>query len=352
MQHISEIPVEFDEDKVPQFEGTWGLGGAWNAGLLLGKRREVTPREHIWASELGKPLVDNWLALRGTPITNPPNARSLRKFKAGNLFEHYVRVILLTAGILQKSQERVEHQYEGLIKVTGRLDFEAGGVPDYERGRAELEALMLPEDMLEMGQHIIAFMQEKYPNGVEDKVVEVKSCSGRMFDRYVKLQGGKNHRQQLTHYLVGKNKRAGELIYLCRDSLRMLEVPVLNPSPDVDRYKAEVERITKAMQSDEQPAIEPLIIFDSDLGKFSKNWGVEYSNYLTMLYGFERPDLYDAHVKPSIGRFNRVIKRMKDGATMTKNNLEAIAEMRKWGFDPDIIVAEYDDTPDEEEAEG
>lgn len=144
--------------------------------------------------------------------------------------------------------------------------------------------------------------------------------------------------------------RAGELFYICRDDCRLLEVPVLNPSANVEEYKAEIERITVAMNSDTPPAIEKLIIFDEDAGKFSKNWGVEYSSYLTKLYGFERPDLYVEAVKPAVARFNRVMGRVKRNDKMTKLNLEALAEMKSWGYDPDALVDKFAGADDDSEA--
>lgn len=355
MEHIKtvlETVPELPEDVVETLEGTWGMGAIWNASLLQREERERIPRDYIWASELGKPLIDIYLNLAATPFTNKPNARSLRKFEAGNIWEWIVKLIMIKCGILVSHQERVEHQYEGMIKVSGKLDFIGGGKPDYEKGKAELEALMLPDVFLRAGRNMIAYFEEKYPNGLEEKLIEVKSSGAFMFEVHNKSKkGAKNHRMQSTHYLVGKNMRAGEILYVCRDDCRLLEVPVLNPSPNVDEYKAEIERISKAMESNTQPAIEDLIIFDDDAGKFSKNWGVEYSQYLTMLYGFERPDLYVEQVKPVVARFNRVMGRVKRSDKMTPKNLEALEEMKQHGFNPDALVDKFAGADEEEASE-
>ena len=65
----------------------WGFAEIWNASLLEKNDRELTARDKLWASELGKAPIDLWLKMRAIKPTNPPNARSLRKFEAGNVFE-------------------------------------------------------------------------------------------------------------------------------------------------------------------------------------------------------------------------------------------------------------------------
>lgn len=345
MEHIKDVlekVPEVPEDIVEQPDGTWGFGAVWNAGLLVREERERKPRDYVWASELDKSNVDIWLSMKGTEPSNRPNARSLRKFVAGDIWEWILMLMLLKAGILVETQERVEHQYEGLIKVTGKLDFDAGGKPDFEKGRKELEALMLPPQMKNIGANILRFLEEKYPDGLEQKIIEAKSRSVFMFEKDMKTKRGqKAHRMQLTHYLVGKNRRAGELFYICRDDCRLLEVPVLNPGANVDEYKKRIQELTVVAAMTEQPAIEPLVLFDEDEGKFSKNWRIEYSSYLTMLYGYERPDLYADEVKPMVARWNRVMGRVKKGEKMTPGNLEAIEEMKRWSFDPDALVDKF-----------
>src|SRR5258708_20285530 len=101
----------------------WGLATAWNASLIDTEERELKVRDNLWASELGKAPIDVWLKMHGTKPTNPPNARSLRKFEAGNVFEWIVSLILKRAGILRESQKWSSFQYPGLLKVTGKPHF-------------------------------------------------------------------------------------------------------------------------------------------------------------------------------------------------------------------------------------
>ena len=349
MDHIKDvleekvIPVQdFPEDIVETLPETWGVGAIWNKGLLVREERPRVARDYIWASELDKSNVDIWLAMRGTEPSNYPNARSLRKFLAGDIWEWILRLILLKCGILVEAQERVEHQFEGMLKVTGRLDYIAGGKPDFEKGRAELDNLMLLPQLKNMGQKIVDFFEANFPDGLENKVIEVKSRSAFMFEVDMrKKTGQKAHRLQTMHYLIGKGMRAGEIFYICRDDCRLLEVPVLNPSAAYDEYKERVAYLTEAMKSETQPAIEEKIIFDDEAGKFSKNWRIEYSSYLTMLYGYERPNIYADEVSPIVARFNRVMGRVKRSEKMTPKNLEALEEMKQHGFNPDALVEKF-----------
>jgi hypothetical protein len=59
------------------------------------------------------------------------------------------------------------------------------------------------------------------------------------------------------------------------------------------------------------PPLEQYIVWDVDWGRFTRNWGVEYSNYLTMLYGFETQLEFEEAVNPTVARWNSVLRRMK-----------------------------------------
>ena len=121
----------------------------------------------------------------------------------------------------------------------------------------------------------------------------------------------------------------GHIVYICKDDLRMIEFGVLNPSPIEDKYKTDIEKMTNYIRTKTRPEKEPLISFDQENGRFTKNWKVEYSNYLTLLYGYERPDIFADEWSKKAAQFNRVYGRCIAGATMTKLNLEVIEEIKK-----------------------
>lgn len=407
--------------KQPSFfprSNEWTMASVWNAALGGRPERAAQERARLWASELGKPNIEIFLKMRGVEPTNPPNARSKRKFEAGNMFEWIAGLVLKRAGILKEGQKWVGHQYPGLLEVSGKIDFVAGGIPDYENWKANLEALELPEFFLRVTEALMSHFQTKYPEGLGDLYLEIKSCSSYMMDSMEKTgRASRNHRLQLFHYLKADNFPRGMIVYICRDDLRMFEVPVLNPSEVEDEYLDAIGQATKFYDRHKRtpvedflvkpdssdvlkwdwnpkgieglPPLEPFVVWDADLKKFSRNWGVEYSSYLTMLYGFQTQLEFEEVAMPKAARWNRVLGRVRTANLrkdwlasasrteddvlfekiegkrtknqyvlaaehkiylpdevqksyeMTAKNLEVIEEIRAEGFDAEALAREY-----------
>ena len=404
----------------------WGMAGVWNLTIGNKAERPTVPRERLWASELGKPNIELFLKMRGVAASNPPNQRAKRKFCAGNLFEWIVSLVLKRAGILKSSQEWVAHKYDGLLEVSGKSDFMAGGIPDYEHFRKALEDMELPEDFMRASEAVVDHFKLKYPEGLMDMYLEIKSCSSFMMNSMEKTgRSSRNHRLQLFHYLKANNYPKGKVIYICRDDLRMFEVAVENPSEVEQEYKQAITDVSlfyfkhkdtpiadvlvnKGTESEPQwvynpknleglPPLESYVVWDEDLGKFARNWGVEYSSYLTMLYGFLTQLEFEELVNPKVGRWNRVLTRMKkaqarkdwltahgtdesgvqfeklegkrvksqhvlfqgekvavpeefmSGYEMTAKNIEVILEIRKEGFKVEELLAKFAGEEVEEE---
>lgn len=322
----------------------WSFTGVWNDSLSQREERPVEPREKLWASELGKAPVDLFLKLKGIVPTNPPNARSLRKFEMGNLCEWNVEMILKRAGILRSTQDWLKYQYEGMLPVTGKLDFIAGGKPDYEKALWDLESLSeyLPPLFIRGGQAILKHFQAKYPEGLGLKILEVKSVSSFMYEAIENSnKSSYNHRIQLFHYLKAKDMKRGSVVYFCKDDARMIEIPVLNPSPIEDEYKMHIKVVSKYYYADTQPPLEKPVVFEDDFGKFSKNWKVAYSPYLTMLYKFKNQKEFDDEYQKVGGRWNRVLRRAKEGKKMTPLNEEVKREITNAGFNFDLCVSKH-----------
>ena len=319
----------------------WTFYNIWNESLESRKERELKPRQKIWASELGSSYIDRYLKMKAVKPTNPPNARSLRKFEAGNIWETIVGYVLSRAGILIANQSWLSYQYEGQFPVTGKLDFVAGGKPDFNKAQFVLsqEFGWLPEFVTKATLNIVNHLSEKHPNGLPQNILEIKSCSAYMFELYEKRGvGSHNHKLQLFHYLKAKQMKEGHIVYICKDDARMLEIPVINPSNVEKDYKQSIVDITYFVSENVQPPKEKYIIFDDEFGKFSANWKVAYSNYLTKLYGFKNQLEFDTKYKPIVNKWNRVLERMKTNKPMTDNNKEAITEIAKMGFNWEEIV--------------
>lgn len=327
----------------------WGIANVWNKSLSQVEKREVKKRDYLWATDASKSPVDTFLSMKGTPQSNPPNARSLRKFEAGDVFEWIVSMLLMRAGILKTSQQRCEYQYKGLLRVSGKIDYVAGGKPDIKKIKEELDTLDVPEVFKRGALKIVNHIKAKYPTGLPEMPFEVKSISSFLADGMERKNNSiKHHRTQLYHYLKAARYDTGMIIYICRDDLRMFEFAVQLSDKDIEKeYKGFIKKMTEWYKKDEQPTIEDPIVFDEDMGKFSKNFKVEYSAYLNKLYGFKEPRKYSELVAPKVSKWNRVLSRVKKGEKMTDNNLEALKEMETDGFNYKDIIKKFANTEEE-----
>lgn len=321
-----------------QMSKQWTLSKVWNESLEQSPKRPVEVRERMWASELGKADVDIYLKMKGTEMTNPPNARALRKFEAGNIWEWIMSLILRRCGIYRDSQEYIQTQMDDCILVTGKLDFIAGGKVDEVGVNQLLEELHLPDMFTRAIKNTIEYFKNEYPDGLEEKILEIKSVSSFAFDKVERT--GKpitGHDLQLFHYLYSK-KQNGSIVYICRDDARMIEIFVTHDDPILfEKYQTKVKRISQFHKDNIQPPVEPLILFDEEDLRFSKNFNVEYSGYLTMLYKFADQADYDDQISGKVERWNRVLGRIRENKPMTENNQEALEEMSEAGWDVEVI---------------
>ena len=309
---------------------SWSFYKVWNESLKQGRsEKELQPRDHIWATEIGGSYIDRYLKMKGEKPSNPFNPRSLRKFEAGNLMEWVVWLVLRRAGILISKQDWLAYQYPGLLKVTGKLDFLVGGKPDWERAESEVKQLELPEFFNRASTAIIKHFSEKFPGGLKELVFGIKSCSSFKFDSYEANGVDPRHACQEFHYLKAKDMPEAHNIYICKDDLRMLEFGIFNPSSVEDMYKKDIETMTNYIKNNQMPEKEKTFLFDPDKCNFELNWKVGYSNYITKLYGYENQFAFDNANKGKVASWKRVFTRVIEGANITKLNLEVIKDIKK-----------------------
>jgi hypothetical protein len=303
--------------------------------------RETRARDYLWATDLGNAPVDVYLKMMGEVPTNPPNARSMRKFHAGDIWEFYAYLVLYFAGVLKSNQDHLAYQYPGLLKVTGRQDFLAGGVGDWQKARAAIAMFPMTDPIKDYFERMVTLFENTYGNKeLKEIVIETKSVGSFMWPRYEKTgKPSLAHQVQIYHYLKAQNKPEGHVAYISKDDSLMLEFGVFNPDPTIEaEYKSRIELLTGYYNRKEQPPIEKEIIFDEDTLSFNKNWKIEYSPYLTKLYGYSEPEAYYNMWQPKAAQFNRVFKRVlqnKLGKTtptgkpilITKDNAAVIEEI-------------------------
>ena len=308
---------------------SWSFSSVWNQSLEQSPQREIKPRANIWASEVGGAYIDRYLKMTGIKPSNPFNARTLRKFEAGRLAEWLVGMVLKRAGVAWQGQKWSSYRYPNLLEITGKADYLAGGKPDWEKAKAEVDSLGLPEFFGRATDNIVKHFAEKYPDGLKNIILEIKSCSGMMFEKYLKLGADPRHAAQSFHYLKADNMPEAHVVYFSKDDLRLLEIGVMNPSPVEEYYKEDIENISYYYTRSVQPRLEQEITFDELEGKFAANHKVKYSNYLTRLYNYKDQTEFETKYKPMVGKWNRTLGRCVNGDKMTPLNLETIVEIKK-----------------------
>jgi len=321
------------------------LSEIWNRAIVSKEDRPLKERDYAWASELGAPLIDRYLKMTGAPQSNPPNERAKRKFAAGNFWEWIVWMVFNMAGVVISKQEEVWTK-DGDIWVKGKSDFLIGGTPDFERARKELEGYPMPDDIKWFFVNVIKDMEENFSDDIAVCIKEIKSVSSFMMEKVINSGAIRTHQLQLLHYKMGLQLDRASLVYIGREDCQLREFDIEDPESLKKQYYAELKVLKGYLDSGEMPPREDLIVWDN---KFTKNFGVEYSGYLTKIYGYNEPQEYRDEVSSLIARWNRVLKRVKDGAKMTDKNKDVIDEMKNAGYDPVALVEKMEDNSPEEE---
>ena len=321
----------------------WSLNTIWNETLDGIQDRPMVARDYIWASELNGAFCDRYLKMNAVPYTNPPNNRSRRKFQAGNLWEWVVGMVLISAGILKKKQIRVEAKLPRLLRVSGKLDFVAGGDVDWKAAKESVKKIQDSLSILDIElppfffTAIDKFIDANYGKNLKEYIMEAKSSSSFMMEKIQKTGAQPHHVLQNFHYVFGNEDgiEEGKLTYICKDDCIMEEFSVFNNEENLQLYKDDIKQMTKYYNAgfnkkkptELMPPKEPLVFFEEGVWRFTKNYKVEYSNYLTMLYGYETPEAYRMAWQRKISSWNRVFKRVVRGDNITANNIKVIEEV-------------------------
>jgi hypothetical protein len=277
----------------------------WNAAAVK-ENRPPQVRDYIYASELMYPKIDRWLKMNGVEYTNPPNDRSLRKFFAGNVWEYVVKSVLLVCGVYQREEVKADAvPYEGGLSVHGRLDFIAGGYVDGAEARAKLKEHNFPDFLELVAEKVISSLEGRQ---LDRKILELKSVSMYALEYVEKRRAAMaTHTGQAYHYQKNTGIPA-EIAYVSKDTALIAQFGI-NVAEAEPLYREDVLQMSYYYMKHQQPPTEPLYMFDPSIGKFSKHLGVEYSPYLTMLYGFKSPDEYRRAVEPTVLSYNNVLTR-------------------------------------------
>lgn len=329
----------------------FGIAEVWSKGFAEQPERELLPRNYLWATDLGKPPIEVWLKMKGTKPTNPPNDRAKMKMEAGNIVEGVIRTIFKRAGVLKAQQIEANTIVDG-VEIHGKLDLIAGGKVDKEAAIKYMDSLedALSDGLKRAALKTIEYLETKFPEGLPEQPFEIKSIATFGMDAMeLSRRALRVHRLQAEHYLFTLGYPAMQLSYVCRDDYRMIEHAILPTPENHQEYLEAVKELGIWIKSDIMPPKAPLIMFDTESGKFTKNLGVEWSNYLELIYGFKEPREYSEIYGKKATSWNNVLKRVRDGASMTAKNLEYIAEMKEMGHDAMALAPLYKPGANEEE---
>ena len=212
-----------------------------------------------------------------------------------------------------------------------------GGKPKYDEALKGIEELGLPELLGIAAVELVKGFNTLVNGGeLPLKIVELKSISDMIWRGMERTSAPLyHHKQQCWHYIKAL-KIPGELCYINRDNLLVMEFPVDDSANEL--YESDIKTMTGYFNANQRPPLEDEILFDKDLFRFGKNYKVEYSEYLSMLYGYSTPEAYRERYDKLISSFNRTMKRCIKGDKMTKLNLDTIDEAKKLFPDWDTYV--------------
>ena len=329
----------------------WDFSDLMNESIRCLPERPLVRREHIWASEIGGDYASRYLRMFAHKMTNPPNDRSRRKFISGHIFEWIVQLILTMCGVLKEKQLHGTVELKGLLRVTGKLDFIAGGDVDWEKAKAEVESMKrlfsvalgdMPPIILHSVERVLFRMEQMFTRvPLKEVIMEVKSVSAFVSDLMEKTNKPRpRHPFQILHYEIANKMDDGQLLYINKDSFYCHQFEVTPTKKLVKEYKDDVAKMTEYIRGAGKnflkniPAKSPEILFYDEEFRFAKNTDVEYSPYLTMLYGYKDFEEFNYKWKYKIPAWNRVFKRCVKGENITPANTviikDAVANFPQW----------------------
>lgn len=336
-----ELEEEDDVQLVPELRGKWAIQGFWNTGLTFGREeRELKPRIHIWASEVGKDPYERYLKMTAVKPDFDFNVRVLRKFAVGDLLERLMGAVLIVSGVLKHDNERYEiPEDDEHLMVSVKPDFIAGGKVDWEKTKEQMDGNLLFEFMPSMkgiAQGMVDFLKEKYPDGLRDLLYEIKSVNSMLFwakKDYLK-DAYPHHVMQTYTGMKATGIKEGRILYISKDDYTVAEFPIHLDNPELAKlWDDDIKMMTKYIRDGVTPPKPENLVYDKRKkirfqhkkvkyvinGAYTTNWQIEWSNYLPTITGFKSADEWKASLKDELKSKNDDIKeKFKIKNSLTK----------------------------------
>jgi len=243
----------------------WSLEQIWN-DVLIGMERPRKPRDYIYSSEIGKSYWDRYQKMMGVEYTNPYDDRVLRKFSAGNFFEDLIGIVLKKIGILVEEQTKIEiPATKDMLRVSGRMDFLAGGVTNWNDARKRVKESEFPTAVEGIAMNLIDYFEKKYPKGLEKKLLEIKSVNSQVFwakKDYLE-EAYPHHVFQLYSYMRQLGYKEGTIVYISKDDLTIKEIEV-KATPELEKkFLEDIKTMSGYYISKTEPPLPQRVVYDA-----------------------------------------------------------------------------------------
>ena len=267
--------------------------------------------------------------MRGIKPDFDYDERTLRKFAAGDFFERMIGYVLITSGLLKHDNKWYNlPPDETHLEVSVKPDFIAGGKPDWEKIKAEIEVNSL-FSVLPVFERIVkalvGYLSEKYPEGLGDLLYEIKSVNSQVFwakKDYLR-EAYPHHQFQCLTGMKATNLPEGRILYISKDDLTVAEFPVFLDDKELnEKWEEDVVLMTKYIKEGVEPPKPESVVFDPRKklyfqynkekqvieGCWTPNWEVEWSNYLPTITGFKSVEKWKASSKEEARIKNKELK--------------------------------------------
>lgn len=287
----------------------WSVQGIWNEELTLGRgERVLEPRDHIWASELGKGYYERYLKMNAIAPDFDYDERVLRKFEAGNFFEKLIGFVLMSSGLLKFDNRWYQIPADdNHLAVSVKPDFIAGGKPDWNIVKQDLQTNLLFDlmpNLARISKKLVENLSEKYPDGLKDLVYEIKSVNSQVFwaKKDYLSEAYPHHQLQCFAEMKATGLPEGRILYISKDDLTVAEFSLRLDNLSLnERYEEDVIKMTEYIKKGIEPVKPESIVFDPQKklrfqylkqqqvieGCYVENWEVAWSNYISHITGIE-----------------------------------------------------------------
>lgn len=282
--------------------GTFSIQTLWND--LITEDRPAPARDYIRASEIGKPFLDRYLAMKGVPYSNPFQARVKRIFDSGLIFEEAVERVFRLLGVLIDSQTEVVLEKPNMLKVIGHYDQRVGGVIDVEKAKKAIAQENTSEWVKNRASKLLEKLSAENPDGFQTMITEIKTVNSMAFWAHKNInpetgmfKGYDHHKLQLLTYLMATGEEHGRILYISKDDLTLMELGVMRWNEAlIERWERDVSTMTRYYKENIEPPKEDDIVYDEHKKLWTYNWMIERSNYFTHITGFETVEQWqEAH---------------------------------------------------------